>query len=181
MISLKPVQKSSGFSSILIIIPVVIVLAVAAFIYFQSQNTPTTPVQVTPTAPAQATQSPTMPSPTASSSSATPVPTTAVTSDLSVYKNAKYGFTVAYPKPYKVLDSKDDLSGYPKGVALLYTGGQSYDIVIEVWDTKAEYEANYEARVSDLKVVESKGKFITIFDNTGSPENQKIIESFKLL
>lgn len=99
----------------------------------------------------------------------------------STYKNTSYGFEISYPAPYRVLTDKDALSGYPNGVALLYTGGQAYDIVIEVWNTKAEYESNYSSRMSDVTVKESKGKFITFLDNTQSPENKQIIATIKLL
>ena len=95
----------------------------------------------------------------------------------SVYKNDTYGFKVTYDNPYRLLTDKDSLSGYPHGLALLYTGGQAYDIVIEVWNSKAEYESEYGPRVSDLTVVENKGKFITLLDNTDSSANQQIIDS----
>lgn len=114
-------------------------------------------------------------------SNTTPTPSSTLPPDWSAYKNTKYGFEISYPKTFKTLIDKDSLSGYPNGVALLYTGGQAYDIVIELWNTKAEYESNYSSRVSDLTVVKSGDKFITLLDNTKSPENKKIIDSFKLL
>ncbi len=98
-----------------------------------------------------------------------------------VYRNETYGFETTYPKEYRILTDADSLSGYPNGVALLYTGGQAYDVIIEIWDNKSDYEKNYEGRLSDLKVFENKGKFITFFNNTGSPNNQKIIDSVKML
>ncbi|MCR4264516.1 MAG: hypothetical protein NUV98_07445 [Candidatus Roizmanbacteria bacterium] len=96
------------------------------------------------------------------------------------YKNEKYGFEISYPDSYEALDSQDDLYGYPNGVLLLYTGGQAYDVVIEVWDTKSEYETNYGPRISDVTVVESNGKFITLLNNTQEPEIEQIIASFTL-
>lgn len=102
--------------------------------------------------------------------------------DLSTYKNDKYGFQISYPASFKALDSKDDLLAYPKGVLLLYAGGQAYDVIIEVWDTKSEYEKEYEFRLSDVAtVVKSKDKFITVFNNTNHPENAAIIASLKFL
>jgi len=100
---------------------------------------------------------------------ATPVPT---------YKNSKYGFGISYEKPYRVLEDKDSLSGYPHAIALVYGGGQAYDIVIEVWDTKAAYEKEYKTRLSDLTVHEMNGKFITFLDMTKEANNEKIIKSF---
>lgn len=98
----------------------------------------------------------------------------------SSYKNDTYGFELTYAAPYRLQTSKEDLYGYPHGVALLYSGGQAYDIVIEVWDTEAAYKTEYGPRVSDLTVLQNKGKYITILDNTGSSENKQIIESVKL-
>ena len=98
----------------------------------------------------------------------------------SIYKNTKYGFELNYSTPYKVLTDSDNLSGYPKGIALLYTGGQAYDIVIEVWDTEAAYKASYPTRLADVTVLKSGNKFITFFDNTNSSQNKQIIASAKL-
>lgn len=108
-------------------------------------------------------------------------PSVTASADLSVYKNDKYGFEISYPKPYRALEDTDSLSGYPKGVALLYTGGQAYDVVIEVWNTQSEYESNYSSRLSDITVMKSKDKFITLLNNTKVPGNEKIIASLKLL
>ncbi len=105
----------------------------------------------------------------------TPV-TTAVPTP--TYKNAKYGFGISYEKPYRVLEDKDSLSGYPKAIALVYGGGQAYDIVIEVWNSKAEYEKEYKTRLADLTVHEVNGKFITFLDMTKESNNKEIIQSF---
>jgi hypothetical protein len=114
---------------------------------------------------------------------ASPSPTAAATpaSDLLTYKNFQYGFEISYPKTYQPLTAKSDLSGYPNGVLLLYTGGQAYDVVVEVWSTKAAYETAYGPRVKDLTVLESGGKFITALDNTSTSENKEVIKTFKLL
>lgn len=108
-------------------------------------------------------------------------PTKSVSSDMLTYKNSIYGFEISYPKAYKALDSKDDLAGYSNGAALIYNGGQAYDVVIEVWDTKAEYENKFGAMISDVTVIESNGKFITLQNSTHEPENDQIIASFKLI
>jgi len=96
-----------------------------------------------------------------------------------LYENSEYGFELWYSPEYKVLTDSENLYGYPHGVALLYRGGQAYDLIIEVWNTQAEYEAAYASRMSDLTVIQAKGKFITILDNTLTPENQEIIATFK--
>ena len=99
----------------------------------------------------------------------------------STYTNDKYGFEFTYDAPYKVLVSKDDLYGYPNGVALIYKGGQAYDIVVEAWDSKAAYEAEHAGNLANLVAFESKGKFITFYDNTQELGNKKIIGSVSFL
>lgn len=97
------------------------------------------------------------------------------------YTNEKYGFELNYDAPYKLLVDKDNLYGYPNGVALLYKGGQAYDIVIEVWNSEAEYKNMYSFRIADVSIFQSKGKYITFLNNTNSVENQNIIDSVKIL
>jgi hypothetical protein len=110
-----------------------------------------------------------------------PTPTPSSESTSMIYKNDTYGFSLSYDPPYQLLTDAENLYGYPNGVALFYTGGQAYDIVVEVWDTKAAYEAEYASRMAELTVVEHKGKFITLLNNTGSAANQTIIDSLVLL
>jgi hypothetical protein len=101
-----------------------------------------------------------------------------------VYKNDLYGFTLTYDKPYRLLTDKDSLSAYPHGLALFYTGGQAYNLVIEVWDSQSAYEKEYAGRISDLKIFKKNDKYITILtilNNTDSDSNQKIIDSLQLL
>jgi hypothetical protein len=105
----------------------------------------------------------------------------ATPSNKSVYRNTEYGFELLYPPSYKLLTDSDSLSGYPRGIALLYTGGQAYDVVVEEWDTEEEYKTNYSTRFIDLTVLKVGTKFITFFDNTNSAKNKMIIESVKLL
>ena len=97
-----------------------------------------------------------------------------------VYKNNKYGFELTYQTPYKVLTDKDNLYGYPNGVALIYAGGQAYDVVVEVWDSEMDYQSHYASRIADLTVLKNQNKFITLFDNTGEIKNKQIISSAKL-
>ena len=96
------------------------------------------------------------------------------------YKNEVYGFELIYPSSFRLQTSKEDLYGYPHGIALLYSGGQVYDVVIEVWDSPSEYQAEYAGRLADLKVITSQGKYITFLNNAASPESQAVIDSVKL-
>jgi len=109
----------------------------------------------------------------------TPAPTAAVEGTL--YTNEKYGFELTYDAPYKLLNDKDNLYGYPNGVALLYKGGQAYDIVIEAWDSQQAYEQAHSGNLANITAFESKGKFITFYNNTESPDNKEIINSVTIL
>lgn len=109
--------------------------------------------------------------------SATPV----INTTAMLYKNDTYGFELQYEKPYRVLTDADNLSGWPHGIALIYAGGQAYDIVIQSWATESAYKEEYKNRLSDVKVINHNGLFITVLDNTKEPGNQKIIDSIRVL
>jgi hypothetical protein len=95
-----------------------------------------------------------------------------------VYKNETYGFEISYPEKYKVLTDKENLYGWPKAVALIYAGGQAYDIAIEVWKTEAEYQAKYTS-LQDLTVKKVGENIITLLDATKKGDNAKVIASFR--
>ncbi|REG11531.1 hypothetical protein [Pelolinea submarina] len=96
------------------------------------------------------------------------------------YQNTLYGFEISYPPEFQSLDDQDSLSGWPNAVVLLYNGGQSYDIAIQVWDSQADLDANFpnEAR---MQTVSANGKIISLFNVTQEPENAAVIATFRLL
>lgn len=172
------VHGKKAATPIIILILAVTALLVGTVIFLLTKNTNPSPIPSASTG-LQATSIPDTTTPTIPAS--TTSPTATVSSGLLIYKNTKYGFEISYPKTYKALDSADDLSGYPNGAVLIYNGGQAYDIVIEVWNTKTEYENKFGAMIKDVTVKESNGKFITIQNATDEPENAQIIASFKLI
>lgn len=109
-----------------------------------------------------------------------PAPTPPTSTSLT-YKNNVYGFQISYPSNFKALDSKNDLYGYPEGIVLIYSGGQAYDVVVEAWNSQAEYQTKYSSNLSDVTVLKIGEKYITAYDGTHNPENAAIIASFKLL
>jgi hypothetical protein len=120
---------------------------------------------------------------TPATSVATPTPTatsmgSAIPSGWQTYTNTQYGFTISFPANFKALTDKENLYGWPNAIALIYGGGQAYDIAIEVWTTEAEYKAKYPGET--LAVYQVNGKFLTIADQTKSTENSAIIDTFKL-
>ena len=111
---------------------------------------------------------------------ATSAPDTSVPSGWSTYKNEDYGFQISYPSKYKALTDSNNLYGWPKAVVLIYSGGQSYDLPIEVWNTQAEYEAKYKNQ-NNLTVREVNGKYITLVNANFATEVDDIISTFKAL
>lgn len=124
-----------------------------------SAPTPTSTPQVTP----------------ANTPASTPTPTP---SDWLTYQNSQYGFEISYPKTYKALDDKENLYGWPNAAVLLYKGGQSYDIAVEVWDSETQYKIKYPK--GDVIVQKAGNKFFTLSDITKKPENAQIIATFLL-
>jgi hypothetical protein len=160
---------------IALLVLVVVALGVAVFVLYNRTPTVIEQEPVTPVTSAEVTVVPATPS-------ASPTVSVTPTSvEGTVYKNEKYGFEFTYDDPYKVLVGKDDLYGYPNGVALIYNGGQAYDIVVEAWDTVAAYETEHAGNLANLTAFESKGKFITFYDNTQELGNKKIIGSVSVL
>jgi len=121
------------------------------------------------------------PTPTAvSSPEPTPEATPDPTTDWQIYKNEQYGFQISYPSGYQVLTDAKNLYGWPDAVALLYKGGQSYDLVIEVWDKEADYLKKYQNNpVGQIAVKTSGGKFFTLLNQNNDSEVSKIIDTFK--
>jgi len=95
------------------------------------------------------------------------------------YTNSQYGFEISYPDNYKALTDAENLYGWPKAVVLLYSGGQSYDLPIEVWNTEAEYKAKY-TDLANITVKTAGNKFITLSNMNMDPEVDQIISTFKL-
>jgi len=92
------------------------------------------------------------------------------------YVSAKYGFSISYPSSYRIVE---DTYGWPKAVILLYKGGQSYDLAIEVWDSETEYQTKYKNQ-TNLVVKKIGNKFITLLNMNFDPEVDEIIKTFKV-
>lgn len=142
-------------------------LGVIVFFYFQNQQLKkmlaAKQIQPTPTS---------TPTPEA-------LPKTTPRSGWQIYKNQQYNFEFSYPDTYKLLTDKEDLYGWPKAILLLYKGGQSYDLAVEIWNTEAEFKTKY-PDASILSAFKTKdGKFITLINPNKDPEVAEIISTFK--
>lgn len=103
-------------------------------------------------------------------------------SGVRTYSNELYGFQITYPDSYEALTSKDDLSGWPNAVVIIYNGGQAYDVVVEAWDSVDQYQEKYgEGDDFNLTVKEHGGKIITILNSTEEPQNEEVISTFKFI
>jgi hypothetical protein len=122
------------------------------------------------------------PTPVATSSNQTPAPATPtpspdVTANWQVYTNSQYGFQIKYPGNFQALTDSNNLYGWPNAVVLFYSGGQSYDLPVEVWNTQAQYQAKYPSGTTVFTT--SGGKFITLTNVNHTPEVDQIIATFK--
>jgi len=159
-----------------VIITLLIILSTGGAYYLgtrsnKAQSQPaTTTVTVTPNTPTQTTQPP---KPTVEISESD-IPESWLT-----YKNEKHGFEISYPNNYKALDDDENLYGWPDAVVLIYSGGQSYDLPIEVWNSASEYETKY-PNAENLIVKKVGDKYITLMNVNYKEEIDAIIETFKL-
>ncbi len=110
----------------------------------------------------------------------TPTPQSNIPAGWKIYKNETYNFQIAYPAKYKVLTDEKNLYGWPNAVALIYGGGQSYDLPIEIWNSPSEYLAKYQSEAG-LVAKKVGNKYITLVNVNKDPEVDEIIATFRLL
>ena len=131
------------------------------------------PTQAAPTITSQ----PTLPLPLPSETPAGPI----VPASWSTYRNDQAGFEISFPGNYSALDDAENLYGWTNGVLLLYNGGQSYDIAIQLWNSRQEYENELSNRLESVVVHQVGNRFLTIMNVTQEPENTEIIATFHLV
>ena len=139
-------------------------------------NNPTAEVS---TIPAPPTEHPPAP-PTIQSPTPTQAPT-ALPAGWALYRNEAEGFEIAYPASYAALDDANNLSGWQKGVLLLYNQGQSYDIAVQVWKSQAEMNSALGADLSRVTIFPTDARIITVMDITQEPDNAGVIATFRLI
>jgi hypothetical protein len=96
------------------------------------------------------------------------------------YTNQEFGFAISYPPSYKALTDQQNLYGWPNGIVLIYNGGQSYDLVIEHWDTQDEYENKYKNQ-SNITVKKIGNSYITMLNANFENEIDQIIDTFEII
>jgi len=177
-------MKEKGQTSTILVLIVFLLIGVIGFLVYQNlqlqkilQNNINkinnkTKIEVSEISPAQPE--------TTSTPSATPKIQTNIPNGWRTYKNEKYAFQISYPSNYKALDDKNNLYGWPNAVVLIYSGGQSYDLPIEVWNSVTEYQTKYKNE-PNLIVKKVGDKYITLINVNGTPEVDKIISTFSTI
>lgn len=100
-------------------------------------------------------------------------------SNLKTHSDPAYKFVLKYSDTYKATSDK---YGWPKAIFILYKDGQSYDLVVEVWDDEAGYKAKYNNQLDTITVKQmTNGKFLTLLNMNKDPEVDQIISTFKAL
>lgn len=168
-------MRNKGFSVVLILV-IVALVAIGAYILGTSGLLNKYLPSLSPTPSPLASLSPTpnsTPTPVPSPTS-TPIP------GWKTYTNNQYGFEISFPSKYKALTDKENLYGWPNAAVLIYSGGQSYDLPIEVWNSQAEYVAKYPNLTASHITVKQKGNiYITLQNANSDPEVDQIIATFK--
>jgi hypothetical protein len=167
---ITPTPQVKNSLVLIMSILLIVAVAIAGLFYFQIQKLSK---QLTENKSTVATSTPT---PIQTSS---PVPT--LKPGWRKYINEKYNFEFTYPEKYKVLTDSTNLYGWPKAILLLYKGGQSYDMAVEVWDSEAEYKQKYNSQTYDFSVFKTNSKFITLLNTNKDAEVTEVISSFKFI
>jgi hypothetical protein len=161
-----------------IIVFVLLAAGVSGVYYYLSKNKTNTPQPtVSPTPTSVVIETPTS-VPTTQPENSEGEDETNMHPDWLTYTNSEYGFEISYPSNYQALDDKNNLYGWPNGIVLIYSGGQSYDLPIEVWDSASEYQNKYQAQMDDLTVKQVGNKFITLLNMNKNEEVDEIISTF---
>lgn len=86
-------------------------------------------------------------------------------------------FTLTYPENYRLVEDK---AAWKNASVILYTGGQSYDLVVQVWNSESEYRGVYGNSYDDFITAKNfNGKYITFLNANKSKEVEEIIKSFE--
>jgi len=117
--------------------------------------------------------------------SPTPTASQAPNGDLAnwkTYTNKQYSFELKHPEEFQELQ---DEGGWPNATIIISRPNrQSYDLPIEIWNSKADYETKYNIPnyINNLKAFSIKnGKYLTLFNTNGDSDVDQILSTFKFL
>ncbi|HBD02202.1 MAG: hypothetical protein UX38_C0002G0008 [Microgenomates group bacterium GW2011_GWC1_46_16] len=153
---------------------ILLIIVSLSFAYYYGTQKPDQPLP-SPTSTSESTPIPQ----TSSLPSLVPSPTSNIPSGWETYTNSEYGFAISYPSSYQLLTDRNNLYGYPNGIALIYGGGQSYDLIIEHWDSTSAYEQKYPNQ-ANLTVKKIGNRYISFLNNNSDPKIDDIIATLKI-
>jgi hypothetical protein len=125
-----------------------------------------------------------LPEPQAQFNMPSPIKETPESSDIpagwKLYTDPEYGFSFSTPAGYSILTDKENLSGWDNAILLIYNDGQTYDIAVQVWDTREELEKYFSNRIAHVTLFEKSGKLLSVFDVSSEADNTQIIATFRM-
>jgi len=96
------------------------------------------------------------------------------------YTNQEYRFEISFPSTYRALTDANNLYGWPNGVVLIYDGGQSYDLVIETWNSKTEVDNKYKDQ-TNVTINKVGVYYLSLLNQNYDSEVDQIINTFSIL
>jgi hypothetical protein len=108
-------------------------------------------------------------------------PEESVEKGYNAFYNVTLGFSLKYPEKY--VNETDSATGWKNTTLVLYSGGQSYDLIVQVWDSEDAYKkefADNPAALDNITVKKVKGKYVTFLNMNDSKEVEGIIGTFEL-
>lgn len=95
------------------------------------------------------------------------------------YRNYGLGFEISFLDKYKLLDDIENKYGWKNAVALLYSGGQSYNLVISLWDSEQEYKEEYKNMEDRVTIFRIKEKYLVLFNQNKESDIDEAIATFQ--
>ena len=96
------------------------------------------------------------------------------------YEDDDFGFSFFYPPQFEILSDAESLSGWDNGILLLYNGGQSYDIAVQIWDSLEDAEAFYGGEDERLHIFPIGDQLLSVMNITNEADSDAIVESITI-
>ncbi|MFC1622234.1 hypothetical protein ACFL13_02560 [Patescibacteria group bacterium] len=97
------------------------------------------------------------------------------------YKDDELNFDILFPAGCGVSNEELDTYGWPNGVVLIYCGGETYDVAVEVWDTEEEFRDKYPDEENLVVEMLEDGRYLTVVDIANEQYSANILKTFRFL